>query len=569
MAKLPKTWLTALGAAGLLTIVFALLALVLYTRTERSVVEKHSQDQQLLAELAATALAQRVDNHLHRLEGEAALLRARPRQWQEAPTALSPAGGTLFLLHPDGQLHFREAPRSRAALEAAVLPWLGALEPVLTNPFPPGGGDSEVVLLVPVLEDGRVVLQVGLTLSFAALVETLLARRNQPVHLNLALLDEQGQVLANTRHPEMVGRRVPPPNGNCLPCHTGFDLERRMVAGQTGVDSLQVGGEPLALVAFSPVEVAGRRWSLALTEPYTAITADTRQGFRGITLLLGVSLLVGIAATTLTFQYRAQRRRAEERAHLAERRAALERQLRQSEQLASIGRMTSHIAHQINTPLAALGLNVTYLRLEVARRLGGASAEIEEVSEAIAGEIDRLKRVVNDYLRFARLPQPAPELHSLRELVEGFLDFIEPEARGRGVRLDADLGAEPAVARVDADLFRQAFLNLVQNSFEAMPQGGTLRLRLRSENGELVLALEDTGRGISDQALPRIFDPFFTTKKDGTGLGLAHVRRVVEEHGGSIECWSRSGEGTRFVLRLPAATGDLAEKELQTSEKGR
>ena len=573
MARLSKTWLTAAGAAALLAAVFVSLALLLYERTERGVVEKHSQDQQLLAELAATALAQRVDSRLHQADAFAAPLRTlAEKEWEAALPripALAPEGN-VFLLAADGRLYFRESPRDFDSLEAAVLPWRGAAEPVVTNPFPPAAEDSQVALLLPLVSKSGERAQVGFTLAFGPLVETLVARGSEPAHLSLSLLDERGQVLANTRHPEMIGRQLPAPGQSCLPCHTSFALERRMLAGEAGAGQLQVGREPLALVAFTPGRVLGRRWSLALSEPYSAITADTRRGFRGITLLLGLLLAAGIAGVTLTLQYRVQRRRAEERARHAERRAALERQLRQSEQLAAIGKMTSQIAHQINTPLATLGLNAAYLRTEVARRLGGADPAIEEVGDAIAEEIDRLKRVVNDYLRFARLPQPAPSEESLAELLRGLLDFLEPEARERRVRLEAELGRDPAVVPLDADLLRQALLNLVRNSFEAMPAGGILRVRLRRREDVWELELEDTGRGIPPEALPRIFDPFFTTKKDGTGLGLAHTRRVIEEHGGTIECRSRCGQGTTFTVRLPAAAADFeTDKELSFSQKGR
>ena len=572
MRKASRTWLTALVASGLLTLVFALLALVLYERTERGVVEKHSQDQQLLAALAATALAQRVDAHLHEAEGRIAPLRALPpSQWPRAAEQLAPLSpeAQVFLLRADGVVFPETAPEA-SILHAASQPWLGAREPLITNPFRMRGRDSQIALLIPLIVDDHVEAQAGFTLPFAPLVDTLVAGGSEPAHLSVSLLDERGLVLANTRHPEMAGRRLPEPGQDCLPCHTSFAVERRMVAGESGVERLQVGREPLALVAFTPARVLGRQWSLALSEPYSAITADTRRGFRGITLLLGLTLLVGIAAVTVTLQYRSQRRQAEERARQAERRAALEQQLRHSQQLAAIGKMTSQIAHQINTPLATLGLNVAYLRTEVARRLGGASPEVEEVSDALADEIDRLKRVVNDYLRFARLPQPALNEESLAEQVRGFLDFLEPEARERGVRLEAELGSDPARVLLDADLFRQAFLNLARNSFEAMPEGGALRVRLRAVEQDWELSLEDTGRGIPAEQLPRIFDPFFTTKKDGTGLGLAHTRRVVEDHGGTIACASAHGRGTTFRLRLPAAGAEAKpDEELSLSEKGR
>jgi signal transduction histidine kinase len=159
----------------------------------------------------------------------------------------------------------------------------------------------------------------------------------------------------------------------------------------------------------------------------------------------------------------------------------------------------------------------------------------------------------------------------LRELVESFLDFVEPEARERGVQLEVNLAEEPAEARLDAELFRQAFLNLVRNSFEAMPAGGVLQVRLERAGDEWVLEVADSGRGIPADLLPRVFDPFFTTKKDGTGLGLAHVRRVVEQHGGTIACASQPGQGTRFTVRLPAATPsqDIPMEEVSVLQEGR
>lgn len=572
MGKASRTWLPAVAAASVLTLVFSLLAYLLYLRTEARVVEKHSQDQQLLARSAAIALAQRVDNYRHIVEPVALRLASLPeQQWDGVLNELVVAspGSDALVLRPDGTFHLQQARPDASALEAVLLPWAGTRETVLTNPFPATGPDRRVVLLIPVVSKVRLIAQVGFVFPFDDLLEPLFPRT--VLHeMSISLLDDQGVVLTNTRHPEMTGRRIPPPGQSCLPCHSSFVLERRMLAGQAGVDRLQVAGQPLALVAFAPVELPRRRWSLALSEPRSAITADTRRGFRGITLLLGLSLLLGVVAVTVTLQHRAKRRRAEERAKLAERRADLERTLRQSEQLAALGKMTSQIAHQINTPLAALGLNVAYLREELARRLGDANADVREAGDAILGEIDRLKHVVNDYLRFSRFPEPVLTVESLREVLHGFLDFVEHEARERSVRLEADLGAEPATTRIDTDLFRDAFLNLVRNSFEAMPGGGTLRVRLRREGPELVLSLHDTGRGIPADVLPRIFDPFFTTKKGGTGLGLAHTRRVLEEQGGRIDCASAPGQGTTFVVRLPAIPAEEAPaEELLATEKGR
>ncbi len=569
-SKLSRTWLIGLAISGLLIVAFALLALVLYTRTERGVLEKHSQDQQVLAQVAASVLAERVDSLLFAAQSlSERLQRASVASWEQEIATLPPLvpGGKVLLLRSDSGFVWTGKLPGEAGWESALTLWQGKSHAVLTNPRVDPSGQAQVVLLVPLYRGEALAAQVGFTLPFAHLTDSILPP-SAAVRVSLSLLDEQGLVLANSRHPEMVGRRLPEPQGNCLPCHADFSLEHRMLRNESGVGSVRVANEPLALVSFTAVHLPGRRWSLALTEPYSSVIADTRHGFQAITLLLGLVLMVGIGATTLTLQYRLQRRRAEERAHLAERRAALEQQLRQSQQLATIGKMTSQIAHQINTPLATLALNVEYLRAELARTYGGASAGLGEVSNAILEEIERLKRVVNDYLRFSRLPQAVLARESLTELLRSFLDFIEPEARQRNVRVEADLGTEAMEAELDAELFRQAFLNLVRNSFEAMPEGGTLRIRIARQDTEVAVRLEDTGRGISPEALPHIFEPFFTTKKDGTGLGLAHTLRVIEQHGGTIRCDSRPGQGTAFEIRLPAASAAV-ELSRELAGKGR
>ena len=576
MRRLPRTITLTVSVALTLTIAFAVLALMLYHRTEDGVVRSHSRDQQLLAELAAAGLAQRVDSRLHSAEALAALLQVVPagrraQQLRESPSIET--SGTALLLLPDRTIHFRESPPNPAAIEEGVLPWLGHREPVLTNPIQPETGASEVVLLVPLVVNEGVVGQVGVTFDFESLVETLFPGGATSTHVGVNLLDENGTVLANTRHPEMVGRRVPSATESCQPCHSDFRLEQRMLRGESDVAPLQVGEASKSLLAFTPVKLPGRRWSLSLSEPYSAVIADTRDGFRAISLLLAFSLVVGIVATAITIQGRARHRRAEERAALAERRATLDRQMTQNQQLAAMGKMTSQIAHEINTPLAALGLNVSYLQAEMQRRLGESSPEIKEASLAIAEEISRLKRVVNDYLRFARVPQPTLAVASIREAVESFLEFLEPEARHQQVQLESALGNDPAYALLDNDLFRQAFLNLAQNGLEAMPTGGVLRVELESTPAAVILRVRDTGAGIPAETLPHIFDPFFTTKKDGTGLGLAHARRVVEQHGGSISCQSRPGQGTVFTIRLPAgpAPTDTSQrlKEFSLAGKGR
>lgn len=555
-ANLSRNWVAGLSIAIALAILFATGSLFLYRRIEKGVIDRHIMDQRLLASVASDAISHRADTYRHDVDNFLGRFQSQPpNRWQrileEAP--LKPPTENLLLIYGSGTLYPRHPIEDRASVDAALLPWLGSEETVLTNPFPPEAARRSLVLLVPVRWQGELIAQVGFQFPLDWFQHELFPPAAPSAQVGVFLLDEQGTVLSHSEHPGMIGRRIPPKGEGCLPCHVDFAAERRVLQGKTSAVTLEIANESPLLVAFEPVAVPGRRWLLALTESHSAIIADTRRGFLAIILLLGLVLAVGLYGITASLRSRLERRRAEERAELAERRVAVERLLRQGQQLASIGKMTSQIAHQINTPLATLSLNVEYLQTEAERRLGNDGGPIAAVCAGLAQEIQRLKRVVNDYLRFSRLPEPELAVESLREVVEDLLDFCERETREQAIRLRAFLGADPVHARIDSELFRQAFLNLVRNSIEAMPDGGTLTLSLFRHEDEITLCLKDTGPGMPGGILSHIFEPFFTTKKDGTGLGLAYSKRLIELHGGSLKCRSQPGEGTEFTIHLPAA----------------
>jgi signal transduction histidine kinase len=233
--------------------------------------------------------------------------------------------------------------------------------------------------------------------------------------------------------------------------------------------------------------------------------------------------------------------------------ASLARQrseLLRAERLAAVGRIASQITHEIRNPLNAISLNAELL----AEELGpGGAGEAPALLKAIGREIDRLNAVVEDYLRFARLPKPHKAREDLNEILSGLLDFIAPEMAAARVEVRRELrpGLPPVLG--DEGQLRAAFLNLLRNGREAMPGGGTVTVRTRlAEGGEVEAEVRDTGAGIPEEVLPRIFDPFYSTKERGTGLGLAFALQVAQEHGGSLRCESQPGRGAAFFLRLPA-----------------
>ena len=231
-------------------------------------------------------------------------------------------------------------------------------------------------------------------------------------------------------------------------------------------------------------------------------------------------------------------------------------ELRRTERLATIGKMASQITHEIRNPLSSMGLNSELLEDELADlAASGGDESVAEASAlvgAIRGEIDRLTAVTEQYLRFARLPKPTLADADLNALLSDLLSFMRGEMLSRGVRSECELSANLPPVALDRNQVRQAVLNLLRNSIEALNDGGVVRIETRRLSPERIeLLVGDTGPGIEEETLARVFEPFFTTKATGTGLGLALVQQIVAEHGGTVECHSKLGEGTTFRIELP------------------
>jgi signal transduction histidine kinase len=226
------------------------------------------------------------------------------------------------------------------------------------------------------------------------------------------------------------------------------------------------------------------------------------------------------------------------------------RRLLRSERLAAVGTMAAGLAHEVRNPLNSASLQLTLLERRLAR--GEGAAEVLPIAAIIKSEIDRLDRLVRDFLAFSQ-PRPLDVKDvDVGTLVAGIAGLIAPVAEAGGVELATEVApALPPIAG-DAERLRQVLLNLTRNAIEAMHgPGGHLTLRAHGDGEMVELDVEDDGPGFSEE-LP-VFDAFFTTKEQGTGLGLSLVHRIVADHGGTIRVASRPGR-TCFTLRLPAAT---------------
>jgi len=225
---------------------------------------------------------------------------------------------------------------------------------------------------------------------------------------------------------------------------------------------------------------------------------------------------------------------------------ATQRQLIQSEKLASLGQLAAGVAHEINNPLANISLSAQMLLQDVKDK------KIRQRLLKIEDNVDRATRTVKNLLDFSRTPEFHPSYADINGLLAKTLDILKHETKRMEVvkKLDEEL---PDVL-ADPRQLQQVFINIITNACQAMPNGGRLTLRTGQIGDTVEIEISDTGEGIPPENLTRVFDPFFTTRKagKGTGLGLSISYRIVERHGGHIDIKSETGKGTAFTIRLPA-----------------
>jgi two-component system, NtrC family, sensor histidine kinase PilS len=225
---------------------------------------------------------------------------------------------------------------------------------------------------------------------------------------------------------------------------------------------------------------------------------------------------------------------------------ALESELRRVDHLASLGTLAAQLAHEIQNPLAAMRGS--------AQMLGGEAREgssSKRLSTILVRESDRLTKLVEDFLHFARPPAPVLRLQSLCKIAEEAVEMLRADPLSAGI--DLELSLSETSAYVDPDQIRQILLNLIRNAFAAVGRSGRVRISVEKSGPECRIRVWDSGGQIPQSELGRIFDPFYTTQKGGTGLGLSIAHSIVRAHGGMIQVSSSPENGTEFVVTLPAA----------------
>lgn len=228
-----------------------------------------------------------------------------------------------------------------------------------------------------------------------------------------------------------------------------------------------------------------------------------------------------------------------------------EARLRRAESLASLTTLAAGVAHEIKNPLGSIGIHIQLIQRLLQRQACSVPDEVPTYLNIITEEVDRLNRIVVDFLFAVRPMDLHTEPGSINHVIHDLLQFMRYEMEEAGVTLVEDL--DPRLPDLDLDerFLKQALLNIIKNAISAMPDGGTLTVSSLRKDNQVILRLADTGVGMSREVQDKIFEPFFTTKDFGSGIGLTIVYKVVKEHGGDISISSIEGKGSTFSLSFP------------------
>jgi signal transduction histidine kinase len=278
-------------------------------------------------------------------------------------------------------------------------------------------------------------------------------------------------------------------------------------------------------------------------------------GWTGVTLL---TVLFGLPAVVVGLVAGRERRARGEVERLnaeltgtLRRLQAAQQELLVAERMATVGRLSLRVAHEVRNPISAIELNAEILEDIVRARSGADMDEAGGLVASIRDQVNTLDALTEEYLAFARFPKPHFEEESVNDLVKELADFVRPVATRQGLAIHVETDGNVPLMEIDRGLLRQAVHNLVKNGMEALSRGGELTIASQLAGDAVDLLVSDTGAGIQREVAERLFEPFFTTKPQGTGLGLSIARQITEEHGGELRWEDRAGGGTTFIIRLP------------------
>ncbi|MHB8171637.1 MAG: two-component system sensor histidine kinase NtrB [Thermincolia bacterium] len=220
-------------------------------------------------------------------------------------------------------------------------------------------------------------------------------------------------------------------------------------------------------------------------------------------------------------------------------------QLQAMEKYAVVGQLSAGLAHEIRNPLTSIR---GFIQLLQNKHKEGMDREYIEI---IMSELDRVNNLVKEFLMLAKPAEPKQDLLSIHQLIKETVIFMEGEAILYEVDIKSDVPEDLPLVSLDSEQMKQVLINIIHNAIEAIGSKGNIEIKGVNCPKKISLIIRDDGPGIPENLLSKIFNPFVTTKAEGTGLGLAVTKRIVESHGGTIEVESQIGSGTVFIIEIP------------------
>ena len=230
----------------------------------------------------------------------------------------------------------------------------------------------------------------------------------------------------------------------------------------------------------------------------------------------------------------------------AEERLALKEQLSRAERLSSLGEMAAKISHEIRNPLGIIKSSTALLKKKMV-----AVDPSNTIPDVIVEETERLNNIITDFFNYAKPRNPNVIPCRVEEVIDKNLTFLAPQIDGQGYRIQTRYGNNLPEIVADTAMLYQAFLNILINAMQAMPDGGDVKIEVDSTDKSVQITFLDNGAGIPHDVLEKIWEPFFTTKDFGTGLGLGIVKNIVESHGGNIQMGNRPEGGASVLIEFP------------------
>jgi signal transduction histidine kinase len=228
----------------------------------------------------------------------------------------------------------------------------------------------------------------------------------------------------------------------------------------------------------------------------------------------------------------------------------MEDRIQLAERISSLGHLAAGVAHEIRNPLNAMGMGLQRLKREFLPPDESKREEYISFTELILKEVRRVNDIIEQFLTLSRPFQLNLKESSLQDLLNHLVTLFQEETSSLGIRLQSEISSDLPLLAIDPEKLTQALINIMKNGFQAMGQGGILRVETKSLKDRVEVTISDSGSGILPEQMEKIFNYYYTTKEKGVGLGLPIAHRIIEAHGGQLKIESRVGSGTKVTVTL-------------------